>query len=69
MSEIIKPIAQPVIEQVMTNPKAQAAIASVSMGVGVGSTMEILQGVFGLTLTFLSIVLTSVLIYKNLRQK
>lgn len=68
MSDLIKPI-QPIAEQVMASPKTAAVVASASMGIGIGSTIDLIQGILAIVLTSCSIVLTGILIYKNLKKK
>ena len=65
MSEAIRPV----VEHAITSPKVAAVVASASMGIGVSSTVDLIQGVLAIVATLCSIVLTSILIYKNLTQR
>jgi hypothetical protein len=67
MSGIVKSVT-PIAEQIMTNPKVSQVVAGATMFAGVGSTLGIIKDVLAIVATLAGITLTSILIYKNLKE-
>lgn len=62
-------VKEQLIETALNNPKTQMAIATGTVGISVGNqTIENLQNIFGLIGVVLGCILTSILIFKNIKE-